>query len=640
MRTSPRSRFWVVLGILALGASILPACSSGGGGSSGVPRVVEFVGAGTDGAVFRNQPLEFVFSTDIDPTSVSVIGFQLRSNDQLVPGRIEVQGKRILWTAVVLPEDRNDYNPPNYPPINGLGLDGATRYTVQILGGSPYSLKSTKGRPLANSFQASFTTSTEFLPEDNPIPPRIDSIDFDPDPVVDGDPFSPNPADWPLVDPSDVAMLIQFSERINPDTVEPFRTVTVTNITDIPDPPPGVGSPALVSAELAPTADELDLVPLVSLGDLPGSIEPYVFEVRLTEQITDLAGNPLEGDVVFHFKTIDKAGEPNYLVITEDFDTAEFRDDNDTNAIWDNGSLEGKDVDRRVTTFVPTPQSNFNLAHPLVEVGNALTPFGCRFQMKFTRNNVGANPGDSIIGMSWSPRSNFLFFSNYSRVTVKLGHFAGSSGGNLDFEFERNYDRDYPVNPVTVFTGDYSVPYSLSTVWQPWPEFSKDFEYDTNKELVFEYDMPEGGDTFQLFKNKSTSSIPRNRLFGNGGTARGINGRENTQYNHQFTLVSKSSFGVSKAYGVPDTFTAPLYGAYLLVKDGLRSGTQVFVEWAPGIPGQEIDQANDYFEDITQVSGSPAAGFRASLTANPFTGVVPRVLSISFAVADADDIEE
>jgi len=645
MSTSTCRRLLEWLGLLAL----LAFASGCGGSSSGgsVLTLVSFVGAGTDGVIYRNQPLEFVFSAKIDPDSVSIIALQLRSNDQIVPGRIEVDGERILWSPVVLPGERNDYNPPNYPPINGLGFEGATKYTVQMLGGSPFSMKSEKGRPLANSYQASFTTSTDFLPETNPVPPTVlkDQIEFNPPPLNDDgnlDPFSNDDSLWPLLDPSQVTILVPFSERMRPDPIDPFHTFTVTNITVVPDPaPPGVGEIALVDVELVPEADAMLATALVTLGDWPGSEDPYIFEVRLTTDLTDLDGNPLPADVVFHFKTADKFGELNYEVITEDFLTTTFRDSTNTNAKWIAGSgvLEGKDVGRRTTEFVPTPTSPFLLAHPLVDAANTFTPLGCRFQMRFGNSAVNANPGESIIGMSWAPKSSFLFYGSYRNVKMKLGHFAGPNGTDLDFFYDRNYDQGVPNNPLTVFSGDYSLPASTSTDWAAWPEFAKDFEYDTSKDLILEWDMPEGGDTFQLFKNKSTASTPRNRLYSNGGADRASNGRENTQYNHRFTLVSKRSFGQSKGYGPSGTFGSTVYGAFLVVADLGRSGTAYSVTWAEASAGSDVVPGATFYDDISRLNGASAAAFRAELTANAFTGVVPRIFSISFAVADADAAE-
>jgi len=635
-------------GALALFAA---GCSGGGGGGGGGSlRVVEFVAGGTTEFVFRNEPLVFVFSNDIDPDSVSINGLQVRQGTELVHGRIEVNGNEILWSPVVLPDDRNDYTPPNNPPINGLGFLGGTRYTVQMLGGTPFSIQTKSGRPLQSTFSASFVTSDDFLPEENPAPPDLLGTPiFDPPPLVDGNPFSSNRADWPILDPSEVAIRLEFTERLDPSKLDPFESMILTNISEGVV-APGVGEAALVRLIQSPTADAVTIEPIVSLGDRPRSTEPYDFEVRITPDITDLAGNPLPRDIVFHFRTADKFGEPNYRVVTETFDDTDFRDDSQTNAKWgSNGVLEGADVMARTVTFIPMlprggipgipPPNTFNLPHPLVEVGNMFT-VGATFMMRFFPGDVSAVPGESIVGMNWAPKSRFAFFSDYENITLSLGH---TDVGSLQFEYQRNYTREVPNNPQVVFQGSYRVDANTDARWVPWPEFQRDFEYNTNFDLVFFWDMPEGGTTFQLFKNDSTRTVPRNRLFANGGDTRARSGRENTQYEFQFELVTKRSFGVSRAYGTAfngEPLNDTDYGGFLVIQEGSSAGTTTKVQWAGATMEGDTVLPDAFVDNIDAVDGRSAIAFKVDMEADPFTGIVPRIRSVSFAVADRqpDDI--
>jgi hypothetical protein len=612
----------MIAGCAALGVG----CESGGGGSGGSAFVVVgFEPDGTTDSVLRNQHLEFIFSDPIDPGSVSESALHLRSGEDLIPGRIEIEGRTIRWFPVVLAGDRNDYVPDNHPPTNGIGLAGGTRYTLVMIGGSPYSIRNTSGEPLAESFQASFRTSFEFLPEEPPVPPRAAGLPaFDPPPLVEGDPSSPAPEDWPILDPSSVGITVGFTEAMHPDTIDPFDGLVVTNVTPGNPPPPGAGEVFLFTPSLAPAGNAVTLRSIVTLGDNPASSLPSWFEIRLTEHLTDLAGHPLDGETIFHFRTADKPGERNYAIFTETFDTDENEDADATSAVWDKGVLEGRGVNARFHDFVPQ-DTNFNLPHPLVEAGNPVTPIGCRFQMKFGSGDVSAQPGEQIVGMSWSPKSGFVFASTYRDVTIKLGHLNGIDGDPLNREYERNY---LPAegNPKVVYRGDYFIDNSVDNLWVPWPEFDTDFEYDYTRPLVFEYNMPEGGDTFQLFRHRVTGGAPRNRHFSNGDQPYSITGSENTKYHHRFYLVSKKSIGQS----VPlYTGNAPDYGGFLVLADPNRPGTRIETTWGGSTGGTP----SRFTDSIHDADGFSHLAFRIEMTADPLTGVVPRVFSVSFAYA-------
>lgn len=635
------------IGLAMLSLVLVAGCGGGGGGGGGSSQfaVVEFVAGGTDGTVFRNEPLVFKFSSPVDPESVSINGLRVLSQGDIIPGRIEIDRNVVTWFPVVLPGEQNDYVPNNFPPINGLGFRGGTRYQVQMLGGSPFSIHSAQGRPLSATFNASFTTSTKFLPEEVPTPPSLltSSPIFDPLPIQDGDPFSSNPDDWPLIDPSRVRIRLDFSEPLHPQTLNPFATITLINISENVV-VPGVGEPALVRLVQSPEADSVEAVCLTSLGDRPLSTEPFYFELRIARAVTDLAGNALPQDIVMHFRTADKFAEPNFLVQTETFDTDEFLSPTQSSAKWGRGVLEGADLAARSTIYIPMlpriggapPPNTFNLPHPLVEKNNPSTPNGTSFMMRFEPTSVQSIEGESIVNMSWAPKSGFSFFSQYENVRMTLGHKVNMPA-ELDFLYAANYDLGVPNNPTSVFEGTYTTPVDLAATWIPWPEFQTDFEYTSNHDLLLFWDMPEGGDTYQLFRNDSSRSFLRNRIFSFGGDNRGRNGRENTQYETMFDLVSKSSLALSLTYPVQfagEDLGDPEYTAFLALEDPTRAGTQILVEWAGSdTPGTPIP-SDRFVPSIGVANGLKSIAFKVSLTADPFTGIVPRIFSISFAVRD------
>lgn len=616
---------------LALGCVlvVVAGCGGGGGGSgdSGGLAVVSFSFADTDGVVYRNEPLVFEFSSKIHPEGVSALGLQVRRGIEVVRGRIEIDGRLVSWFPVVLDNDRNDYFPDNAPPLNGIGLEANERYSVRMIAGASGAIRSRNGRLLSVPFESTITTREDFRPENPEVPPVLfaDRVEFDPAPIFAGNPFSPNPDDWPVVDPSEMSIRLRFSEPILPSSIDALESITLRNITQIPGvAPAGVGELALLQIIRSDTADELRLRNLVSLGDWPGTTEPYVFRLTITREISDLAGIPLSDAYVLHFKTADRPGEPNHAVITETFDTRDFEDVDATTGRWgEGGELRGADVNLRTDDYVPLPQSIFLLPQPLVQLNNPVTPRGNRFQIKIDTNRVPNLPGESIVGLAWSPRSDFGFFSVYRDVVMKLGFFPGGDLGLFDPIFDRNYQ----VPPVTVFRGDYTVPFALDAPWIDWPEFTTDFDLNIDLPLVMEWDMPEGGDTYQLFRNKSNFNATTDRQFANGGADRAITGRENTQYNTRFYLVSKRSFGQSLPI---DTFLGKAdFGAHLLQVDPDRAGTDVILTWA-GSFGDPVEP-DDFVDDLDELDGFTHFVFRAQLVANARTGEVPGVRSLSVA---------
>lgn len=303
--------------------------------------------------------------------------------------------------------------------------------------------------------------------------------------------------------------------------------------------------------------------------------------------------------------------------LVEPFTTTDFRDDSQLSAIWEgNGRLEG------ITKSTPRVQeyqanfSQFNLAHPLVETGNPFTT-GCRLHMLFMPEDLAALPGESIIGMEWSPRSDFTFASTYENVAVRLGHLAQNRPW-LSQQFSTNFDQHDNGVPTTVFEGQYDLANNLNAPWEAWPEFQSSFEYDNDTPVVFEYDMPAGGDTYQLFRNTSTSFSPNRRVFGDGGATIAGFGNENTTYSTRFVLVQDR--GVARSLWYSTGTSSPDYSAPYVNIGNLPEGSAVELEFEgardinnDGIP--DPGSQSGFRSDIDEIDGLPLIRFRCSLRA-------------------------
>ncbi len=646
-------------------------CSGGGGGGDGEPSAFELLSfdQADRSDVARNQVLAFRFSASIDPRTVDVNGFQVRSGPDVFEGRVVVRDRTILFIPTIFEGDRNDYTPSNNPPLNGLGFRPLTRYQVLALGGSPFSIHSLSGRALGTTFQSEFSTGRGFLPETPNIAPHVVGVpQISPDPEVPGgDVFGdPNdPGTLPLYDPSNLSIRLQFSEPMDPSGFDPFSTLTLVNVTPGAGSDPeqcgvaGLGEPIPGHVALSGDALSVTFEPLFTLGDLPCSAEPFVFRVSLSPGVTDLAGNalggpddaPLRVPYAFHFATIDRPGEPTFSAKHEDFTSIEHRGsltdpEHPNTAHWDgNGSLEGLEVVRRTITVAPPETAG---CPPTCNLPQPLWPQGNRLQMLYLHDDFGNLGLESIVSMAWGPRSNYVFASTYPTIQLKLGHSRVGSSPGLSNQFDLNYE-GFESNPTVVYEGSYRVENRLNASWQDWPEFFTDFEYRGQGSIVWEANVAPSGTTFQGIRYTWTAPAPSRRIFDayNASIATcpaavpgGFAGcGENTIYHQQFVVARKKSFGVSQFYDTRED--RPDYARPLVRFDEPRGGPCVtnqrggcfVVMWEGAdatLTGEiDLDTRTGFAENIDTVDGHRFIRFEILFNGNPFSGVVPVVDSVT-----------
>jgi len=314
--------------------------------------------------------------------------------------------------------------------------------------------------------------------------------------------------------------------------------------------------------------------------------------------------------------------------IVEKFTSTARRDAAVTNAIWNgNGEVVGTVSSiPRIINYQPM-ESGFNLSHPLVGTNDPLT-VGCRFQMKFEPQFVGFGIGESIVGMDWAPKSGLVFQSTYADVSIKLGHFDDSLSPSLRSTFDENYPPNEPPSPM--YQGDYVMPNASGRGWFPWPTFVTDFDYDATRSLVFEFDMPAGGTTFQLFRNFSNSPTPAYRRFGDGGSAEASNPTENTVYWTRFLVLQDRSYAqsiwIDTGDDSPDWLEPEIRVADL--PDG--TGVRPFYEGGEDADRDGVPETTTGFRElIDDIDGSRGIRFRLVLEGDPPTGAVPTVSRIA-----------
>lgn len=361
------------------------------------------------------------------------------------------------------------------------------------------------------------------------------------------------------------------------------------------------GSPALDAAG-AFTFD-LNLPPRAVLGGRTFYMQAFV-------------GDPAAPNGVAISPRLDLGLERAFV---ESFATTARRDTAATTASWlGDGVASGAYSPPRSVDVTP-PDSGFLLPQPLSTSGN-------RIQLVYSPSQVGAAPGESILGISWGPRSNFTFPATYFGTEVLLGHSRRPSG-DLSRVFASNFDGP----PSLVFGGDYAVPGQLDTPWFPWPEFTSDFEYDATRSLVLDVNVPAGAATFQLFRATSVAAEPRTRIFGEAGATLAAFG-EATVYHTRFSIARWRSVAQSTFFdtGLDD----PDYSAPAVRAAALPAGTELSVE-LEGAEDADRDGAPDpgtltgFRADANEIDGRRLVRFRLRMRANPATGAVPVATSVS-----------
>ncbi len=197
-----------------------------------------------DGAVDQAPGVSITatFSEDVDPASVTPSTFSLEGPTGTVAGSVSASG-----------------NMATFDPTAALA--SATTYTVRLETG----IEDLAGNPLAAVFTSTFTVA------DVEAPGVLERF----------------PVDGAVDVPLDVVVSATFSEEIDPATVD-GRSVMLT------------GPRGSVAGDVAVSTfgDAVTFTPLAPLdGDIP-------YTATLTTAITDLAGNPLQTDVIWSFTTV------------------------------------------------------------------------------------------------------------------------------------------------------------------------------------------------------------------------------------------------------------------------------------------------------------------------------------------------
>ena len=605
--------------------------------------------------VQRNEMLEFKFSfqvkkPSVDDRTIRVSSVTSNGNKPAVGARI-TRGNIVRFDPSRSQRNYNESLLPNATVVEKDHCDGFESYqdyTVE-LPASPelHCVKSKTKTPLQFEFNSTFRTNGTYI-DDFPGQPYFVGdhgnglLGFDP----------PKSGATGLVD-EDAVIILEFSEPINLDTLDPSSSIIVTRITV------GEQVPGYVKRDPTSTSCRRYLfIPSVGFGSDIANQQGWDIQVTLTTAITDLAGNALKRPVTFPiFRTRYAPGKPSCSVITESFnnqtlmDPATVGQGGEWNTI-EKGALRGGvpttylDTDVQYTSLTTgTTVVRTRVTEPLVSAqvpptgggGCVSVPSGSRAQMLYVPSDVGIE--GAITGVGWGPSSNALFAATHPEIILGLGHTALQTLGN---DFTTNVN----VGSIQqVYQGKYDVP-QRKDIYPPvfdggyydWPTFSAPFEWNGVNNLVFDAACA-GANNCQILRIAFIpSGIPfpnRRAVSRNYKSTTADFTVDTVVYDIRFHKRRRTTRAISLWYQLASDL--PVFATPILSPSAQPGGVSVLVELEGADGKPNPFQPGSFIADPTtgtgftpvasQIDGHRFFRFRISMVANLTTNQTARITS-------------
>lgn len=613
--------------------------------------------------VRRNERLTFKFSAivkknTIDERSLRITEITPTGNRPAVGARIP-RGNVIYFDPTRSQRNFDASRRPNSTVTekdHPAGFNAFQDYAIDIPGPPElHVLKNGRGERILQRFTGAFRTNNSY---DDPVPGQPyfvgdfgnGQLGFDP----------PRGGASGLVD-EDAQIILEFSEPINIDTLDPSTTVIVERVS-VNEQVPGF----IKADPNEPSGRRFLFVPSLGFGSDEANKRGWSIRVTLTQGITDLAGNGLKRPVQFvPFDTRYVPGKSSSSIITETFNNQAKMDPISLaqGAEWntiEKGALRGGVATTYPDQNVIYTQAStgitlvrFVTADPLVaktsSAGCAAVPNGARTQMLYVPADVGVEAAITAVG--WGASSNALFAANYTDITLKLGH---TSVNSLGADFAGNVNIG---NPLQVYSGDYAVNQAKNikptdpvdgsgvsrdpnaTGFWLWPTFSAPFEWNGVNNLVFDASVPAGTNCQLVRVAFVPAGIPfpnRRAVSRNASSATADFVVETSVYDIQFKKRRRTTRATSLFYELASD--NPVFAAPIVSPVGQPGGVQVLVEVEgahgkpdPFNPGGFIADpttATGWVTDVNQINGHRFFRFRVTMAANLASNQTARVTSI------------
>ncbi len=306
----------ITFAMLGLAATLAPGC--GGSSATGAGRgliLLSFGLAGVDNVVL-NERLTFIFSENVDPSTITNASIQIREGPQFgvtAPGTFTVSGSTVTFEPVL----------PSQCDLSDAGFKSNTTYRVQIIGApEEFAIRNSAGQQLRNTQTYEFNTRA-----DNDPTKFRDAIPGAP-PVVTS--TSPMNGDAAVKVESGNRVEIVLSENLDPCTVS-HESVSV-KIYEVGDPNVNVASGNGTNSGFAVGPDIDDQTP----GDpftwgatgtttlSPAQSLPVLITLEQDFSSTKIILTPLQGYNPDPLKSAPLFPENTLLVVQLTIDIADF----------------------------------------------------------------------------------------------------------------------------------------------------------------------------------------------------------------------------------------------------------------------------------------------------------------------------
>lgn len=616
--------------------------------------------------VRRNEPLTFKFSSILQKGSVD--SRALRVQEVTGSGLRPATGALIVRNNIVTfdpTRTQRNYdaskkkNSTTTDKDNPAGFAAFQDYEVTIPGPPEFHvLKNSRGEGIQQPYQSDFRSNATYT---DPVAGQPIFIGASGNGQLGFDP--PRSGSTGLVD-EDAIIILEFSEPIQIDTLDPSTTVLVRRVT-VNEFVPGY-------IRMDPndrSGRRFHFVPSLGFGSDEPNKQGWDIEVSLLQGITDLAGNSLKRPYTAPlFRTRYVAGKPSSSIVNESF-TNQLKMDPVTvtdGAEWnttEKGALRGgvptSYADRNViytSALVGSPTVvRTRVNEPLVSTatgpGCNARPQGSRAQMLYVPNDVGV--AAAITGVGWGPSSNALFGSTHPDVLLQFGHSSLNSIGK-DFAANTNVG-----NPVKVYEGPYTIPQAknikttdptdatgvspdpTATGFWLWPTLTTPFEWNGVNNLVFDAAV-QPGNTCQILRIAfipAGIAFPNRRAVTNNFQGQsGDFANDTVVYDIQFKKRRRTTYATSRFYELASD--APVFATPIVSPVGQPGGVQVIieVEGAQGKPDPlnpggfipDTTRSTGWTTVISEINGYRFFRFRATMVSNLITGQTARITSLQF----------
>ncbi len=447
--------------------------------------------------VARNEKLKFRFSAYVRHNSADSRSLRIAAvtSTGLKPavGAMLVRGSQIFFDPTRSQRNFDASRRRNSTTVDGDNPEGFLSfqdYVVEVPGPPDlHILRNLRGRGIIQSFSGSFRSNGTYL---DPVPGQpsfignfgTGQLGFTP----------PRSGSTGLVD-EDATVVLEFSEPIDINTLDPSSSVTVERIA-LSEKVPGF----VKKDPNFPSGRRFLFVPSLGFGADELNQRGWDIQVTLSTEVTDLAGNPIKRPIVFPvFRTRFVPGKQSASIIAESFDDQDQMDPSTVNEGGEWNTIDPGKLRGGVATTYPNQdiQYIFNpglvstfVGDPLVsemQIGNSCgaRPVGSRVQMLYLPSDVGI--AAAITRVSWGPSSNALFAAYHPDIQLSMGHTSLTQLGT---------DMSQNVNVGTaqqIYRGDYTViqaaninPPGLNDGFWPWPTLDSPFEFNGANNIIFD----------------------------------------------------------------------------------------------------------------------------------------------------------